>query len=442
MISKIPMELWERNNLKILDPCCGLGNFLTKSIQYLNSRYFIDWTANINNIIGYDIKKDMVGLTKTNIFLDTNIYCQTIHNECAIKQNIVNCDIVLSDVQFGKANVDYDSWSDKIKELNILNHTEKVNLESLFVLLVAISLNINGRSAILVPSGFLSDDLHNITTIRSYLLTNYNLKKIVYIGDNIKNSYIKQVILYFSNETEKTTKIEYCEINYMNGAVEEKKLLTVSINDIISNEYKLDIDDFKNIETKKIKNMQYVKLKDICKFEPRSNRKTTDAVVTGKYPFYTSSSIINYCDYVDYNSECLIISMFNNFNIRMNSKFSCSSDNYVIKSQYNRYLLYWFQSNTHMLDKLYSGNVIKQLSKHKLENIEIPLPTLNTQKKIISHMDSIHNQIKLYQTLINTHRQNIRSASYYDNLILNYDEVTENNNMTIHSKKTINDIIM
>lgn len=28
MISKVPQELWDRNDLKILDPCCGNGNFL------------------------------------------------------------------------------------------------------------------------------------------------------------------------------------------------------------------------------------------------------------------------------------------------------------------------------------------------------------------------------------------------------------------------------
>ena len=27
MISKIPNELWQKNNLSILDPCCGNGNF-------------------------------------------------------------------------------------------------------------------------------------------------------------------------------------------------------------------------------------------------------------------------------------------------------------------------------------------------------------------------------------------------------------------------------
>jgi 2-polyprenyl-3-methyl-5-hydroxy-6-metoxy-1,4-benzoquinol methylase len=27
MISKVPQELWDRPELKILDPCCGNGNF-------------------------------------------------------------------------------------------------------------------------------------------------------------------------------------------------------------------------------------------------------------------------------------------------------------------------------------------------------------------------------------------------------------------------------
>ena len=27
MVNKIPEEFWMKNNLKILDPCCGCGNF-------------------------------------------------------------------------------------------------------------------------------------------------------------------------------------------------------------------------------------------------------------------------------------------------------------------------------------------------------------------------------------------------------------------------------
>jgi len=417
----------------ILDPCCGLGNFLTKSIQYLNSRYYVDWTTNMDNINGYDIDNNMVGLTKANILLDNQVICNSIYKRCAISQdNINNSDIILADIpsDIGSTTINYNNYCDKIKQLNILNPIKKINLESLFILLIISSLNINGRSAIIVPYGFLLDNLYNVAKIRSHLITNYNIKKIVYIGEGVKNNHIKQVILYFSNEIEKTTKIEYCEIKYENGTIQENKLLTVSINDIISNEYKLHVDDYKKLNIKRIENIEYVKLKDICTFEPKPKRHINYGTIMGKYPFYTSSLIVNYCNKPDYNCECLIISMLNKLNVRLDSKFSCSTDNYVIKSQYNKYLLYWFQSNAQMLDNLYSGNGIKYLSKYKLENIVIPLPSINAQKKIIIHIDSIHQQIKLYKSLINIQRNNITSTEYYNNLMLNYNDNYNDNQNT------------
>lgn len=53
MIDKIPIELWSRENLKILDPCCGNGNFelpiLFKLLDYNNNKKHI-----LENIIEFN----------------------------------------------------------------------------------------------------------------------------------------------------------------------------------------------------------------------------------------------------------------------------------------------------------------------------------------------------------------------------------------------------
>lgn len=57
MIAKIPNELWKRPNLKVLDPCCGNGNFnlpiYFKLLERYESRYILE------NILYFnDINKD------------------------------------------------------------------------------------------------------------------------------------------------------------------------------------------------------------------------------------------------------------------------------------------------------------------------------------------------------------------------------------------------
>jgi hypothetical protein len=53
MIDKIPVELWMRNNLSILDPCCGNGNFVLPVLfKLLNANHT---TKNIlENIIEFN----------------------------------------------------------------------------------------------------------------------------------------------------------------------------------------------------------------------------------------------------------------------------------------------------------------------------------------------------------------------------------------------------
>jgi len=57
MITKIPEELWDRNDLKILDPCCGNGNFALPIMKQLQNKY--DKKNIIENILYFnDINND------------------------------------------------------------------------------------------------------------------------------------------------------------------------------------------------------------------------------------------------------------------------------------------------------------------------------------------------------------------------------------------------
>lgn len=84
MISKIPIELWKRENLKILDPCCGNGNFhlviSNKLITYdIDKKRIFEEILKFNDINEErlnNVKKIFsynLNITKSNFLIDDNI---------------------------------------------------------------------------------------------------------------------------------------------------------------------------------------------------------------------------------------------------------------------------------------------------------------------------------------------------------------------------------
>lgn len=64
IIDKIPIELWKRKDLKILDPCCGNGNFFLsiyeKLKNYHSTKYIMENILHFNDINKlrlYNVKK-------------------------------------------------------------------------------------------------------------------------------------------------------------------------------------------------------------------------------------------------------------------------------------------------------------------------------------------------------------------------------------------------
>lgn len=59
----------------------------------------------------------------------------------------------------------------------------------------------------------------------------------------------------------------------------------------------------------------------------------------------------------------------------------------------NEFLYWWFWGNTKYLNSLGTGATFKEISKKVVENIEIPLPPLTEQERIVSYLDSAFAKI-------------------------------------------------
>ncbi len=101
MLNKIPDELWERENLSILDPCCGNGNFALPTLfKLFNKNHTIKHI--VENIIHFnDINIDRLNNVKK-IYCDDN-YKLNITNYDYLIHNYTNkYDLVMANPPYAK----------------------------------------------------------------------------------------------------------------------------------------------------------------------------------------------------------------------------------------------------------------------------------------------------------------------------------------------------
>ena len=425
---------------KIVDPTVGTGGFLTMAINYLNKKYnsstssstsTIDWTKNSDNIIGFDIDDNVRGLCTLNVLLEIGELCNniqtrnTLNRDMVIDDEPIQADVILANEPMGLKNIKHKECCQRIRDLNI----KGTKGEPLFLQLFMQSLAPNGRCAVIVPDGTLFNDLKLYRETRKHLIENFNLHKVTQLkGDFFLNTGVKTSILYFSN-TGKTTSVEFCQLTRDNtDNLVETTIVTVEHDTIIKNKYSLSVDRYNFKELEKIEGLEYLKLDDICDFMPKSKRKASNGEDDGQYPFYTSSNKIRRCDFADYNDECLILGTGGNPTIHIDTHFSCSSDNFILKNTSNnctaKYIYHYLKSNINILKQGFKGSTIKHLSKTYIKDILIPLPSLETQYEIIGRLDVLESNNQTSQKMIEDYR---KIQQYY------IQSMTNNHNYKIYN---------
>ena len=394
----------------ILDPSMGTGGFLTMATKHLSANNSnINWEQNKSNIYGFDVSENMQSLAHINLLLENNeifeniIIQDTLHGDFKVNDVIIDkYDVILANEPFGLKNIVHAECCDRIVDLRIRG----TKAEPLYLQLMMISLNENGRCAVIVPDGVLFNDskLHKDT--RKYLIENLNLKKIIAMeGEFFMNTTIKSSILYFVNDGI-TTNVEFCKIKLLNDEIVEETIKTITKNNIIRNDYSLFINKYMQSNIVQLSNVVYKKIGDMCVFLPKSKRPASFGTDIGVYPFYTSSMTSKLCDIADYHEELIILGDGGCANINISNNFSCSDHNYLFKSLDNNYILnkyiyYYLYKNISLIENGFKGTALKNVAKKYIQEIQIPVPSLEVQKEIIRQCDQ-------HVTSINTLRGQIQ----------------------------------
>ena len=143
-----------------------------------------------------------------------------------------------------------------------------------------------------------------------------------------------------------------------------------------------------------------MKIKDLCSYAPKSRIKAGEAVENAKYLFFTSSTDENkrYTDF-QFDKEGIIMGTGGNATLHYyNGKFSVSTDCLVLFPNSKikcKYLYYFFKSHMSVLEAGFKGAGLKHTNKKYIEEINVSkVPDLTTQEKIVSHLDTITENIE------------------------------------------------
>lgn len=148
------------------------------------------------------------------------------------------------------------------------------------------------------------------------------------------------------------------------------------------------------------------KFSTLFQFEAKSDIKAGAGLDKGKFPFYTSSSNqTKRVDKAQYRGNSIIFGTGGQPSVHYASTpFATSTDCLVatpkIKEINPQYVYYFFKGNMHILQKGFRGAGLKHISKNYIDKIDVPVISLEQQKKIVWVLNKT-------EQLINQRKQSI-----------------------------------
>lgn len=415
------------------DPTMGTGGFLITYLQYIlkqaNAKNINpDWDfIKTEGLYGKELEPDTYQLAVSNMLISSGHMFEKLDRGDSIRVPITKkFDNILANPPFGIKGLKYDDFKSPLKNEYVPIKTD--NAVSLFIQAIIYMLKVNGKCAVVLPDGedLFSKTITKLVAIREYLMKTCDLKEIIYIESSesiFTNTKIKTCVFYFVKKVEGTdileTKIKLSKnqketgrdyifqkthqttnvIFYKYNLTKDVKnlLVEVPIEKIAANSYSLNYTEYMKNEVIEYNEGVIVKtLGEVCMFLPKSKRQASYGEKQGQYPFYTSSQTCSkYCDKYDYEDECLIVGTGGSANIKYSCKFSCSTDNFVIKinpGQLVKYIYYYLSINIEVLQKGFVGVGLQHISKEYINNIKIPIPSLERQQEIVNYLDFIYEK--------------------------------------------------
>jgi type I restriction enzyme M protein len=453
MIKLIDPKLKKDGKIEtIFDPAMGTGGFLISSLRHImkqskEKKINIDWDyISKEGLGGREAEPDTYQLAVSNMLISSGHMFTSLESGDSIRNPITKkYDIVLANPPFGINGLEYDDISSTLRDEYLPIKTK--NAVSLFLQAIIYMLKVKGRCAIVLPNGqeLFSKSNNAFVAIREYLLRTCDLKEIIHLPSGVfTHTSIQTCVFYFIKKTQQNEALEVEVVNtkttgkeknrnynftgeyatkkvefYNYDIVKESKtlLVEVSIDKISNNKFSLNYAEY--VEKKEVKLDTSVTMKtlgEICEFniggtplrskneyyENGTNLWVSIKELNGGYIY---DSIEKITDLGVKNSS---VKLFKKDTILFSFKLTIGKTAIVGNPLYtneaiagiisnnnkvldNKYLYYYLSLND--FSNLASGILGNgSLNKKSLEQIQIPVPSLEVQTKIVEYLDFIYEK--------------------------------------------------
>jgi len=435
------------------DPTMGTGGFLITYLQYIlqqatSKNIKPDWEfIKTEGLYGKELEPDTYQLAVSNMLISSGHMFEKLDRGDSIRQPITRkFDNILANPPFGIKGLKYDDFQSPLKSEYVPIKTD--NAVSLFIQAIIYMLKINGKCAVVLPDGqdLFSKTNNTLVAIREYIMKTCDLKEIIYLPSGIFTyTSIKTCVFYFVkkregkdvletkimvsknqketgrnykfSKTHQTTKIKFYDYNPYEDV--KNLLVEVPIDKIVSNSYSLNYAEYMKDETEEEQYEEGVVMKilgEVCKFdiggtplrskneyyENGNNLWVSVRELNGGYIYDTKEKI------TDLGIQNSSVKLFAKDTILFSFKLSIGKTAIVGNPLYtneaiagilsknnnllnNKYLYYYLTIND--FSKLGSGILGNgSLNKKSLEQIKIPIPSLERQQEIVKYLDFIYEK--------------------------------------------------
>jgi len=154
-----------------------------------------------------------------------------------------------------------------------------------------------------------------------------------------------------------------------------------------------------------------LKLQEILIKNQKSKIKVSDALFDGNYPFFTSGEKQKRLDEYLCDGKNIFIATGGKANFKYyEGKASYSTDCLSLKTSEladTKYIFYFLLSKKEQINKeMFLGAALKHLQKKQFENIDITLPSLPEQKRIVAKLDKAFAEIDKAITITEKEKNN------------------------------------
>lgn len=448
----------------IFDPAMGTGGLLITCLRSLmtkskTSGVKIKWDALTKNrsISGRECEPDTFQLAVSNMLISTGKKFTLEHGDSIRDPITAKYDIVLANPPFGIKGLEYDEIRHELKQQYIPIRSKSST--SLFLQAIIYMLKVNGRCAVVLPDGQdLFSKSKTLIAVREYLMKTCDLKEVIYLPPGIfTHTTIKTCVFYFHKrmegsevlelkikrsdaketdrsyvfiEAHQTEKVVFSEFD----GTAKRVMVEVGIADIAKNNYSLNSAEYLEKPDFAMKigggggsgvssNIVVKTLGEICKFLPKSKRSASYGKSAGQYPFFKSSlTVTHFVDEPDFTEESIILGDGGEPNVNYGTKFSVSDHCYVLQNKDKqhvnlKYVYYYCYHNLNTIGELFTGVAIKNISKSRIETIQIPMPSLEKQQEIVNQLDFIFEQCNSTSRLKINHLNRLNELRFQTSVV-------------------------